>query len=420
MGLSTYYDFDYLADQDLNSPFSPPVSFGTAHFLSSVTVQTENLTHYFTYDAGGAGELTRVTFPYGGWLGWDYQDATYAGTRTQREVQYRYLAKSSTASETTYTFTAGTPGSTVRPYTLLDDPGGGSQKAWYFTTSGSAWQIGLESSYEERPGAGQTSKRKKEFTWTQDSIGSPYIASVLTTLDEVQSYQKQSKTEQTLDTHGNVTETKLYDYGNLTTPARTYTNTYLDSTEYTSKYIFNRLHTSTLSGGSQQVTLVHKQYDGTSPHYVHPRELDESVSWEHRGNATEITVNGIATSVSYYNTGAVYSASSGGQSVDITLASSANYSAPSVITPNDESNLAETLTYTSFHGLASDTGPNSASSSRSYDQHARRTSSTSAQGADDHLHLRQHRGLDQGHEQRPVDQDLHGRPGADDQGGDGI
>ncbi len=51
MGLSTYYDFDYLADQNLNSPFSPPVAFGTAHFLSSVTVQTENLTHYFTYDA---------------------------------------------------------------------------------------------------------------------------------------------------------------------------------------------------------------------------------------------------------------------------------------------------------------------------------------------------------------------------------
>ncbi len=224
-------------------------------------------------------------------------------------------------------------------------------------------------------------KRKKEFTWTRDSNGNPYIASVLTTADEGQSYQKQSKTEQTLDTHGNVTETKLYDYGNLTTPARTYTNTYVGGTEYTSKYIFNRLHTSTLAGGGQQVTLVHKQYDGLSPHYVHPRELDESLTWEHRGNATEVTANGVTTSVSYYNTGAVYSASSGGQSVDITLASSANYSAPSVITPNDESNLAETLTYTSFHGLATDTGPNSASSSRSYDQHARRTSSTSAQGA---------------------------------------
>ncbi len=57
---------------------------------------------------------------------------------------------------------------------------------------------------------------------------------MLTTADQGQSYQKQSKTEQTLDTHGNVTETKLYDYGNLTTPARTYTNTYLGGTDYTS------------------------------------------------------------------------------------------------------------------------------------------------------------------------------------------
>jgi RHS repeat-associated protein len=381
MGLSTYYDFAYLANQNLYSPFSPPVSFDTAHFLSSVTVQTENLTHSFTYDTGGAGELTKVTFPYGGWLRWDYQDATYAGTRLQREVQYRYLAKSSGASETTYTFTAGTLGSTVRPYTLLDDPGGGSQKAWYFTTSGSAWQIGLESAYEERPGAGQTSKRKKEFTWTQDTIGSPYIAAVLSTLDEGQSYQKQSKTEQTLDTHGNVTETKLYDYGNLTTPARTYTNTYIGGTEYASKYIFNRLHTSTLSGGGQQATLVHKQYDGTMVWGVRARGLDDSLTWEHRGNAHEITVNGVTTWVSYYKTGAVYYASSGGRSVYITLASGANYSAPGVVTPNSESHLAETLTYTSFHGLATDTGPNSASSSRSYDEHARPTSATSTQGA---------------------------------------
>ncbi len=45
------------------------------------------------------------------------------------------------------------------------------------------------------------------------------------------------------------------------------------------------------------------------------------------------------------------------------------------------SNLAETLTYTSFLGVASIPSPNSATSSTTYDQHARPTSSTSPHGA---------------------------------------
>jgi hypothetical protein len=39
------------------------------------------------------------------------------------------------------------------------------------------------------------------------------------------------KTEQNVDTHGNVVWTKIYKWGSLTTPARTYTNTYLAGAE---------------------------------------------------------------------------------------------------------------------------------------------------------------------------------------------
>ena len=42
----------------------------------------------------------------------------------------------------------------------------------------------------------------------------------------------------------------MYDYGNLTTPAKTYNYTYLTDTNYTSRYIRNRVVqvTSTLQG----------------------------------------------------------------------------------------------------------------------------------------------------------------------------
>ena len=39
----------------------------------------------------------------------------------------------------------------------------------------------------------------------------------------------------------NLTSMQVYDYGNLSTPARTYTNTYLTASNYTSRYIYNRL-----------------------------------------------------------------------------------------------------------------------------------------------------------------------------------
>ena len=86
------------------------------------------------------------------------------------------------------------------------------------------WRLGLLSSFEERPGAGQTSKRKQEYTWTRTSNLHPYLSEVLTTLDQGTAYVKQSKTTQVLDAKGNVTESRVYGYGSLTSrcgPTRT-------------------------------------------------------------------------------------------------------------------------------------------------------------------------------------------------------
>ncbi len=43
--------------------------------------------------------------------------------------------------------------------------------------------------------------------------------------------------------------------------ARTYTNTYLGGSNYTSLYIFNRLLTSTVTDGTNTATLVSNTYD---------------------------------------------------------------------------------------------------------------------------------------------------------------
>src|SRR5260370_39198128 len=55
---------------------------------------------------------------------------------------------------------------------------------------------------------------------------------------------------------------KIYNFGNLSTPVRTYTNTYLTSSSYTSRYMFNRLRTSTVTDGTNTTTLSQVYYDG--------------------------------------------------------------------------------------------------------------------------------------------------------------
>ena len=84
----------------------------------------------------------------------------------------------------------------------------------------------------------------------------PYISNTLTTLDPGQSYQAQKQTSQTLDKWGNVTQTLVYNFGNLATPARTYTNTYGSYTGNVGNAppyffeVYNMLLTSTVTDGT--------------------------------------------------------------------------------------------------------------------------------------------------------------------------
>jgi hypothetical protein len=212
------FTFTYLENQNLNSPFSPSVAFGTTTLLQSATRIT-NQGYQFQYGSNGSGELTQVTFPYGGTMGWAYRNFTYTGSRTLREVQTRNLTPMVGGAQWTYPFTRNDSvdaGLSLHSGATLDDASGVGEKAWTFNTSGAAWQLGLVTRFEDRPSSTQASQplKRQDFTWVQDSNGIPYIGTVLTTLDPTGA-NVQSKTSQTLDTYGNVTQSNIYGYGNL-------------------------------------------------------------------------------------------------------------------------------------------------------------------------------------------------------------
>jgi hypothetical protein len=385
-----FFGLTYLSNQPLNSPFSPATSFGTTTLLQTVT-GLYGFGHSLQYDSGGSGELTQVTVPMGGKLRWTYRPFTYVGSRTQREVQNRYLTSTVGGVESpAYVFTrndAADASLSLHSGVTLDDPSGIGQKAWTFATSGAAWQLGLATRFEERPSAAQASQpiQRKDFTWVQDSAANPYIGTVLTTLEPAGA-NLQTKTTQTLDTHGNVLSTNIYDYGNLTTPARTYTNTYLNNSNYTSRYIFNRLSTTALTDGTQTVTLVTNTYDSlslTDLSGVREHDPTYGTSFVYRGNVSVSTpVGGPATNIYRDIGGNVTTANdSFGHSVSVTTGSAVNYAAPSVITPNSNANLQTSNTYTGWLELASVTKPNNATASATYDWASRPTQTVSIYGA---------------------------------------
>ena|ERR1035437_3481800 len=121
--------------------------------------------------------------------------------------------------------------------------------------------MGLVTQYQGRQLPGPVNKTENDFTWSQDSVGNSYISATVTTLDSGQSYQAQSKTTQTVDIYGNVTQVNNFNYGNLSTPARTYNYTYLNASAYTSLYIFNRLATASVTNGTTTTPLATNTYD---------------------------------------------------------------------------------------------------------------------------------------------------------------
>ena len=184
----------------------------------------------------------------------------------------------------------------------------GASKVWSFTTDVNSPYLGLATGLNELSSANST-LRQQAFVWTQDAAGTAYIGSVTTKLPNGNGGYTQTKTEQTLDVHGNGTLTRIYDYG-ATTPALTYTSTFLSDTNYTSRHIWNRLVSTQVSDGTQSSTLVNNTYDGfgslvnLTPLTHHDSAY--SVAFRYRGNISAQTTPGKTTNLMQYITGDVF------------------------------------------------------------------------------------------------------------------
>ena len=136
-------------------------------------------TYGFTYDGRGARELTRVTFPWGAYLRWDYASFAYLGGRSLREVSARYLAADSAGANLwTYPITRPDATGSVQLHSgmTLTDASGNGAKQWNFLTTGT-WQAGLVSDFRQLDAAGSANAITHDsYIWAQNGSGNPYIS----------------------------------------------------------------------------------------------------------------------------------------------------------------------------------------------------------------------------------------------------
>ena len=345
--------------------------------------------------------MQSVIFPFGGEIAWNYSSFAYTGSRSLREVSGRFVAPDALhATNPMWSYGISRPDAgnsvTVHSGFTLSDASGIGAKTWTFNTAGSPWQLGLISDFKQLTAANGTALHDDQYTWSQDAAGRPYISAHTSITDPGQSYQQSALTTQTVDGHGNVTQSVIYPYNNTTTPVRTYNNTFLATTNYTSHYIFNLLSTSTVTpAGGSAITLVTNYYDSGgciySPGYACggwyqgaplPTNLYDAnppVPFGSRGYLTESVTAAKSAVTTYYAYGAVQSmADTTGVTATASADSATNYAAPQTITAQS---YTSTIGYTSWLGVAQTTGPNGDQLTMTYDTYGRPTSGTSAYGA---------------------------------------
>ena len=355
----------------LTSPFGGP---GVSSVLLSSFTLWNGTAYQFTYNS--YGELTQVVTPLGGVLGWSYSASQYSGTRQYREVTSRTLQTGAGGTAYTWNLSRDT-GVAAHTTGTVSDVGAGSSKVWGFGASGAS--AGLATSYEERGGA--TALMHTDYSWTADSYGNLYVDTVTNTLSPGAN-QVRTKSTQSLDAYGNVSQSAVYDYG--LTLARTYNYTYLTDANYTSRYIRNRLTQATMTVGVATTQLVTNTYDGygsvcagalgivsrtgTTRH----DDTNYGTGLVYRGNVTYRSSIGGTSCMGYEMTGVVVRAEdAAGHFMNSALSADTSYSLPGTLTPQGNANLATSVTYDGSWAVTSVTGPNGAQGTTTYDQFGR-------------------------------------------------
>jgi RHS repeat-associated protein len=390
----------YYHNQPLSDPWNVATQLDTTVFPYDITL-SQNGYRKIHIDLSTTGELSKITFPSGGYIRWEYAAADFTSpsnptgpARSVREVTNRYARYESSGSNERRHWLERDGGDTsqgrfVHYKMRLHDMGtvqaGGDEatKVWLFNYDPAQWNIGLPSQYIEKKQNSNPFTHYFDYTWVKDTDGNIYLGTSQETYNQWAPVAR--KTEQVLDTHGNLLTQKLYDWNSLTTPIRTYTNTYITNSSYTSLYIFNRLLTSTVYDGTNTLTLVSNTYDsypGGPIAMPGARQHDDTYygnGFATRGNLTSSTSFGVTTSRTYDVGGNVLTTTSTtGLNINAAPSSTTNYVVPTTMTTNG---LNSSMAWNSTLQLTSVSGQNGDTSSGSYNLDGTPSSATSPYGA---------------------------------------
>ncbi len=377
------YSFNYSGSQALVEPFGGGQQFGTAVWMNSLTQSGVNLTTSFVYNS--AGEMTKLTFPLGGEMMWNYTNQSFAGGRQIREVLSRDLRKAPGAPTVNYAFTHPSGDSSLKYHseTTLADPSNVGQRRWAFFTA-TDFKQGLASKYEELDN--WVVKSRSENTWAQTTKSIPYIASVLNTIDVGLSTQKVSKTVQNVEVNGITTETSVSKFDNLNVIERSQGGgVILWNSNYSSRYIIvtGRQILAAENGTNtfNEGVTYDNHVSGFAAMPVGTR-LWENPNTIYRALPTQIS-NGYAQQTVVYNlAGQPVSGNDGqGSSQTITYGAVGGSTMPTQITPNGNTSLTTTMNWNGFLGLTNVSTGSGANQWFGYDAFARPTSKTTADGA---------------------------------------
>jgi RHS repeat-associated protein len=409
IGTSETFAFAYSGGQALTSPFSGGTAMGSGLLLTDIGTSISGLSwgpgsYHFEYGADGgnsAGEMSLAQTASGAAMKWEYGAQTYSNGKSFREVTAREVRMKSNGEWWRYSFPheTGAPGFYHETTQIVDPSGQATHEYTFKTEMGSR---GLVKRIDEKEGT--RIRRRREFTWAlsgseQDYIRQSYIKEVVTTLEPGQAGEKKMKSTQGISIFGNVEWSKQFESDADTTPAKSYTYSYVTNPNYHARYMLDRLVEvrMTPAGGTEKL-LTKLGYDeyGGRPGCPAVALADRSGIRQHdtanypatqtaRGNVTSVeTMARPAVECRSYDIGGnvVKSGNSAGiGSSQAEFGAQTNYVAPSALTPNANGPMGETLSYSPFLGVTSQTGPNGAGTTVSYDAMARPTATMGPHGA---------------------------------------
>ncbi len=210
-----------------------------------------------------------------------------------------------------------------------------------------------------------------------------YVQSLQTHFNVGTSYEADTDVYQALDAYGNVVAASMGDYASVNPNRWNFFYTYLTDSNYTSKFIRNRVTQAITMRNNVSLTLGANVYDQgsgmscddtlTDVPSISYHDSTYNTSFRYRGNPVKITSMGTSRCAAYDIAGVARQASDAtGNTVTTATGESTNYSLPSLITPNSQSNLATNVTYNGAFAVTSVTGANGATVNTTYDIYGRR------------------------------------------------